>query len=58
MTIKIAKKIVKYRVQKPDDKPAQAKPALVVDPARNSRTRTAAPPKSSACTRRSSARRC
>ena len=32
MTIKIAKKIVKYNVQKPDDKPAQVKPTLVVDP--------------------------
>jgi hypothetical protein len=32
MTIKIAKKIVKYNVQKPDDKPADVKPTLVVDP--------------------------
>src|SRR5450759_1905582 len=32
MTIKIAKKIVKYNVQKPDDKPAEVKPAVVVDP--------------------------
>src|SRR3984893_1868214 len=32
MTIKIAKKIVKYNVQKPDDKPVEAKPVLVADP--------------------------
>ena len=32
MTIKIAKKIVKFNVQKPDDKPAEAKPAPIVDP--------------------------
>jgi hypothetical protein len=32
MTIKIAKKIVKYNVQKPDDKPAEVKPAVAVDP--------------------------
>jgi len=32
MTIKIAKKIVKYNVQKPDEKPAEVKPVLVADP--------------------------
>ena len=32
MTIKIAKKIVKYNVQKPDEKPADVKPVLVADP--------------------------
>ena len=32
MTIKIAKKIVKYNVQKPDEKLADVKPVLVADP--------------------------
>jgi hypothetical protein len=32
MTIKIAKNIVQYNVQKPDDKPVEAKPVLVADP--------------------------
>jgi hypothetical protein len=32
MTIKISKKIVKYNVQKPDEKPVEVKPVLVADP--------------------------